>query len=101
MDAYVYVWEFIVDREQVEEFERHYGEDGSWVRLFRQAPGYLQTLLLRDSVHPGRFVTIDRWESDVAYREFRTRFSQQYADLDGICEKLTRRETLLGEFTEP
>ncbi len=74
---------------------------GSWVRLFRQAPGYLETLLLRDSSDRGRFVTVDRWESEAAYREFRREFGQQYAELDRLCGTLTTRETLVGEFTEP
>ena len=101
MSAYTYLWEFIVEPEHVEEFERHYGPEGSWVELFRQAPGYVETLLLRDSMDPRRFITIDRWESAEAYRTFRTVFSQQYTDRDRRCEGLTVRETLLGHFDEP
>jgi len=99
--AYTCLWEFIVEPQHVKEFERHYGPQGSWVELFRQAPGFIQTLLLRDSTDPRRFVTIDRWENDEAYRRFRSQFSRQYADLDRRCEKLTMRETLIGEFSEP
>jgi heme-degrading monooxygenase HmoA len=99
--AYTSLWEFIVEPEQVEEFERHYGSEGSWVALFRQAPGYIQTLFLRDSMASHRFVTIDRWESADAHRNFPSAFSVQYADLDRRCERLTTRETLLGHFDEP
>jgi heme-degrading monooxygenase HmoA len=99
--AHAYLWEFIVEPEHVEEFERHYGPQGSWVALFRQAPGYIQTLLLRDSTDRRRFVTIDRWENAEAYQGFRLAFSRQYADLDGRCERLTARETSLGSFDEP
>ena len=100
MPAYTYLWEFIVEAEQVGEFERQYGSQGSWVELFRQAPGYIQTLLLRDSTDSLRFVTIDRWESAEAYLRFRSVFSAQYAELDLRCKKLTTRETLLGNFDE-
>jgi len=98
--VYTYLWEFIVEPEHVDEFERQYGPQGSWVELFRRAPGYLQTLLLRDSTDSRRFVTIDRWDSPEAYRRFRSAFISQYADLDRRCEKLTARETLLGNFDE-
>ena len=101
MTAYTYLWEFIVEARDVDEFQRHYGPRGSWAELFRQAPGYIQTLLLRDSADPRRFVTIDRWESAEAFRSFRSAFSRQYADLDSRCERLTVRENLLGEFDEP
>ena len=101
MTAHAYLWEFIVEPEHVEEFERHYGPQGSWVALLRQAPGYIQTLLLRDSTDRRRFVTIDRWENAEAYQGFRLAFSRQYADLDGRCERLTTRETSLGSFDEP
>jgi len=96
--AYTYLWEFIVEPEHTAEFERHYGPDGSWVALFRQAPGYIQTLLLRDSTDRRRFITIDRWENADAYHAFRAAFSRQYAELDRRCEKLTARETSLGAF---
>lgn len=101
MTAYTYLWEFIVESDHVNEFERHYGPQGSWVQLFRQAPGYIQTIFLRDSTDPRRFVTIDRWENAEAYQAFRSAFSLQYADLDRRCERLTTREISLGSFDEP
>jgi len=100
MAAYTYVWEFVVAPEHVEEFERDYGPHGAWAELFRQAPGYIQTLLLRDAAQARRFVTVDRWESAEAYHGFRAQFSRQYAELDARCARLTLRETLLGTFEE-
>ena len=101
MSTSTYLWEFLVEPDHIEEFERHYGPQGSWVELFRQAPGYIQTLLLRDCENQRRFITIDRWESAAAYRAFRSRFSPQYADLDNRCRGLTTKENLLGSFDEP
>jgi len=97
---YTYLWEFLVEPEHLEEFRRHYGPNGPWVELFRRSPGYLETLLLQDAREPRRFVTIDRWESEEAYRTFRVRFSREYADLDARCEHLTSRETSLGHYAE-
>ena len=98
--GYTYLWEFRVDPDRVSDFERHYGAQGSWVALFRQAPGYLGTSLLRDPSDPLRFVTVDRWENERAYLAFRGACANQYAELDALCRHLTTRETSLGAFDE-
>jgi heme-degrading monooxygenase HmoA len=98
MAHYTYVWEFHVEPGRQREFEREYGPDGAWVALFRQAAGYIETLLLRDRANPVRYVTVDRWDSVEAYRAFRAKFSAEYAALDARCSGLTRHERALGEF---
>lgn len=99
MARYSYLWEFHVRPERQAEFERHYGPEGSWVALFRQAPGYLETLLLQDRSNPLRYVTVDRWQSIEAYRAFRVQFARQHEELDRLCQTLTVSETPLGEFS--
>lgn len=61
--CYASVWEFEVSASTEAEFRRHYGPNGSWVELFRQDPAYIETLLLKDISVPGRYLTIDRWQS--------------------------------------
>ena len=97
---YTYIWEFHVAGEALEEFERHYGPAGTWVELFLQSPAYIATLLLQDSTNSLRYLTIDRWESEAAYQDFLSRFSEQYAHLDARCEHLTTSERLLGHYDE-
>lgn len=97
---YACVWEFLVASDRIEEFKQHYGPAGTWAALFRQSPGYVETLLLQDSTNPRRFVTIDRWESLDAYQSFHSRFSSEYAATDKICQHLTTRETPLGQYSE-
>ncbi|HEV8255177.1 MAG TPA: antibiotic biosynthesis monooxygenase family protein, partial [Vicinamibacteria bacterium] len=67
------VWEFRVLPDKRYEFERRYGGDGDWARLFRLADGYAGTTLLRDAEDPGRYVTIDAWRDREAYAWFRER----------------------------
>ncbi len=98
--GYAYLWEFIVKPDRLEEFQREYGPQGAWVALFRQARGYVESLLLRDAANPRRFLTLDRWESAEAYRVFRSGFSRQYEELDRRCERLTAQESSLGVFDE-
>ena len=99
MPAYVYIWDFDVRPGKEVEFELEYGPDGAWVRLFRAADGYRDTLLLRDAHHPGRYLTIDRWESEAAYQAFRSAHASEYAAIDARCEGLTVAERALGHYT--
>ncbi len=98
MAGYTYIWEFHIDPDQESEFLEHYGRDGSWQKLFRQAPGYIETLMLHDRDAPLRYITIDRWRSLDDYEAFRRNFAKEYARLDRQCEALTTRETPLGEY---
>jgi GNAT superfamily N-acetyltransferase/heme-degrading monooxygenase HmoA len=95
---YVYAWEYRVRPEATTEFERVYGPAGDWVALFRRAPGYLETRLLRDLSAPGRYVTIDRWRCAADFRAFRARFAAEFEALDRRCELLTLDERPLGRF---
>jgi len=98
MRPHAYIWEFEVRPERAAEFELYYGPNGSWVQLFRTARGYLETVLLRDLVRPHRFVTIDRWESERAYQDFRAAREEEFAALDSRCEAFTTAERELGRF---
>ncbi|MGH8285612.1 MAG: antibiotic biosynthesis monooxygenase family protein [Steroidobacteraceae bacterium] len=60
------------------EFERCYGADGAWVELFRRAPGYIDTRLLKDRSVAGRYITIDRWRNEESFRAFRSQYAQAY-----------------------
>ena len=96
--GYSYIWEYLVAPDKVDDFQRAYGPDGDWVRLFREAPGYLRTELHRDRSNPLRFVTVDYWESETAWKAFRTRFAEQFELLDARCASLTTLETEIGRF---
>lgn len=99
--AHVLVWEYRVAPGHAAQFEHIYGPDGEWARLFRLAPGYLGTQLLRDADDPGRYVTLDRWRDAADFAAFKARFATRYAELDARCEELTGDERRLGAFDEP
>jgi heme-degrading monooxygenase HmoA len=96
--AYAIVWELRPRPGREEEFERAYGPEGDWARLFRRAEGYLGTELLRDPAGPGRYLTIDRWASRAAFAAFKRAHGAEYEALDRACEGLTERESSLGSF---
>jgi heme-degrading monooxygenase HmoA len=95
---FVAIWEFRVADGSASRFEQLHGTDGAWVRLFGRGAGYLGSELLRDVDHPGRYVTIDRWTSEDAYRAFRLGFDAEYRTLDEEGELLTDGEQPLGSF---
>jgi quinol monooxygenase YgiN len=97
-ERYTYIWEYEVPPDRQAEFLTHYAPAGTWAALFRQAPGYLGTELYRDRGRPDRFITIDHWRDEAAFREFRRRFAPEFEALDQQCAALTRHEATLGEF---
>ena len=93
---HVILWRFRAAPGREAEFEAAYGDDGTWVRLFRTAPGFLGSELMRGT--DGIYLTIDRWVSEDAYRAFRDARAEAYADIDAGCEALTIEETLIGSI---
>jgi hypothetical protein len=92
------VWEFRVRPERQHEFEFTYDPNGVWAALFRRSADYQETILLRDSSQNGRYLTIDRWESEASFRRFKQEHADDYAAIDTKCEALTDSERLVGIF---
>jgi quinol monooxygenase YgiN len=92
------VWEFRVSVDKRRAFEKIYGSNGDWARLFRRREGYIRTELIRDRDVPGRYLTLDFWTSRLAYQKFRTQNLAAYKALDRRCEALTQTEKLIGAF---
>ena len=95
---YVIIWEYRVRPERVEEFEKIYGESGTWAELFQNGSGYLGTELLGDPGDRYRYLTIDRWHSLSDYESFLSAWKTEYENLDAQCEGLTEQETSLGKW---
>ncbi len=95
---YVVIWEFRVRENSRAEFEKDYGPQGVWAQFFRRGAGYQGTDLLRDAEEAGRYLTIDRWTSLLAYQTFQTQQHAEYEAIDRRCERLTERESRIGAF---
>ena len=95
---YVIVWEFRVRQEKVDEFSEKYGPEGNWARFFRGSKAYIRTELVRDVSDHFRFLTLDYWQTEKEFSEFRERNLAEYKRLDREFEGLTERETRLGAF---
>jgi len=95
---FVILWQFDIAEDKILSFEAAYGASGSWAALFARSTEYLGTELLKDAYVPGRYVTIDRWRSEEAFRAFRAEHDPDYEALDRSCDSLTAAETRIGAF---
>ena len=95
---YCYVWTFLVKPEFLADFQLAYGQEGEWVRLFRNDPAYRYTHLLGDRENPARFMTVDYWDSRAACLSFRQRHREQFDALDERFSAFTVEETHVGDF---
>ena len=96
----MYACEYRVRPQEETRFRETYGPGGRWVRLFRRGSGHVETTLYHDRSDPGRYVTVDRWASEDAFRAFRRDFAAEFEALDAECESMTIGETAFGEFDE-
>ena len=94
---FVRVWEYQVSDDRVAAFTAAYTADGAWGELFGRAAGFLGTELYRDAVRADRFLTIDRWQNEQAWRAFLHAFGSTYASLDAQLEGLAVAERSLFE----
>src|SRR4051794_28415642 len=92
------MWEFIVRPGKEQAFEKIYGPEGEWAQFFRQGDGYCGTELSRDLDEPRRYVTLDFWESRVAYETFKMQHAAEYKAIDQKCESLTEKEQEIWKF---
>ena len=95
---FIRIWQFRVPSDKTDEFRAIYGPDGEWAMLFRREAGVLSTELLHSATHPNIFLTIDRWDSAVAWAAFLRAWGEDYAALDRRCERLTVSEGEIGTF---
>ena len=95
---YVIVWEFRVKASREAEFVEKYGPEGVWARFFRRSEGYIRTEVVNDVTDRLRFLTLDYWKSQEAFKAFRKQNLAEYERLDKEFEGLTESETRLGAF---
>lgn len=96
--SYEIVWTYEVEAARREAFERAYGADGDWARLFARGDGFIEVVLLADAAAPGRYLTIDRWRDEASFVRFMEEHAEAYAALDDALAGLSGRGTRLGAF---
>ena len=95
---FVALWEYEVKPSGEERFEKAYGPEGEWVRLFRSDPSYRETRLVRDAIRTATYITLDFWNSREAYENFMATHKAEYHALDAAGEELTATERRIGWY---
>jgi hypothetical protein len=95
---FVALWEFEVKPGCEERFEKVYGPEGDWARLFRRHPHYQVTRLVRDALRPGVYLTMDFWQSRGTCEEFMEGHRKEYEEIEVVGEALTLKERQVGWF---
>ena len=96
---FVILWEYEVKPGCEERFESVYGPNGDWARLFQSDPRFRETRLLRDLSRPRCYFTLDYWNSENDFVQFKAAHAEAYAALDSSTEGLTQSERRLTTFT--
>ena len=96
---FVALWEFEVKSGCEEMFEKVYGADGAWAKLFARDAAYRGTRLVRDVERERVYLTLDFWETREAYEEFKKARRLEYNRMDRESEGMTAREEKIGEFS--
>jgi hypothetical protein len=95
---FVALWEYEVKPGCEQRFEKAYGPDGDWVRLFRSDLDYRETRLLHDPSRTATYLTLDFWNSPQAYEKFLVEHCAEYKTLDDATEGLTANERRIGWY---
>jgi heme-degrading monooxygenase HmoA len=95
---FVILWEYEVKPGCEERFERVYGPDGDWARLFQADAHFRETRLLRDTSRPRCYFTLDYWDSENSFAQFKAAHQQAYVEMDRATEGLTVSERRLAGF---
>lgn len=96
---FVALWEYEVKPGCEERFQSAYGPQGDWVRLFQRHPHYRETRLLQDLSRPRFYFTLDYWDSETSFDQFKAANQAEYSEIDLLTEPLTVSERRLAAFT--
>ena len=94
------IWKYKVKKMFKMDFEKLYGGNGKWVKLFERGEGYIGTKLIRDVFDNWQYVTIDTWVSQNLYEKFLSENKREFAVIDAEGENLTESETKIGWFED-
>jgi heme-degrading monooxygenase HmoA len=95
---FVALWEYEVKPGCEESFQSAYSPQGDWVRLFQRDPHFRETRLLQDLSRPRFYFTLDYWDSEASFVQFKSANQEAYAAIDHATEPLTLSERRLCTF---
>jgi len=95
---YTVIWQYKINPAYRSEFEELYGQEGKWIKLFKQSKNFIETEFYQCKVNSERYITIDKWQSESDYKTFKIAHGEEYNALDRQADNSTNIETLIGSF---
>lgn len=97
MNSFITIWRYKIKPEKRSEFEKLYGQNGEWVKLFKKYPDYIKTELIKN-LNNNHYITLDYWNSKESYYKFKEAAKKEFIEIDSQGEELTIEEKHIGEF---
>jgi heme-degrading monooxygenase HmoA len=95
---YIIIWQYKINPAYRSEFETLYGQDGDWIKLFKRSDQFIETEFYQCKEDEERYITIDKWVTEEAYRAFKEAHLEDYQALDRKADDATNRESKIGSF---
>jgi len=95
---YSVVWKYIVEKENQKEFEKEYGDHGTWAKLFRNSKNYVGSFLKKSIEINDTYLLTDTWTEKKQYEIFMKEYQKIYDELSSEFEILYKKEEKIGEF---
>jgi hypothetical protein len=93
------VWQFTIQENAGDEFERFYGADGEWTKLSRKSRSFLGSSFLKDLAAPERYLLVEYWSEMFVYEKHVADFARELEVLDEHRRVFVNRVESLGVFT--
>ena len=93
------VWQFTVQDNTSDEFERFYGADGDWTRLSRKSRSFLGSSFLKDLAAPTRYLLVEYWSEMFVYEKHVADFRREMELLEEKRKTFATNVESLGIFT--
>jgi hypothetical protein len=93
------VWQFDLQPDVSDEFERFYGADGDWTKMSRRSRSFLGSSFLRDLASSTRYLLVEYWSEMVVYEKHLVDFSDEVAALVKERDRLVAHMETIGIFT--
>ena len=92
------VCEFVIKEEARGQFELAYGPGGLWSKLYAQRAGFRGTTLMRDMKNPGRYLTVDLWDTEAQRDQTLSECKTEYSYLEATLADWSESKTEVGIF---
>jgi hypothetical protein len=79
-------------------FELSYGPGGAWSRVFGASPGFRGISMMRNTVNPRQYLTVEVWDSEGQREQALVERAGEFSKLEPVVREWTESTIELGTF---